>query len=129
MNRDDFTATPIQDVIDWMNKAEHLPSPANAELYRSLIQEEFKELVQAEVDNEGEAAELKELLDLVWVCFGYARARGWPVPEAWNELSWSNYSKFTVVNGVLTLKKREDGKVLKPPSYQPANMTDVISNN
>lgn len=120
---------PIEDVVEWMDNAEHVPSNGTAKLYRSLVDEELHEFIQAEVDKEGEAAEFKELLDLMWVLIGYARARGWPVTEGWMELARSNYSKLTVEDGRLVLKKRDDGKVLKPETYVPADMQQVLNDN
>lgn len=117
---------PIEDVVEWLTNAGHVPSITTSKLYRSLIDEELHEFIQAEVDKEGEAAEFKELLDLMWVLIGYAHARGWPVTEGWMELARSNYSKFTVEDGKLVLKKRDDGKVLKPETYVPADMQTVL---
>lgn len=97
-------------------------------LYDSLISEEYKEFRQAQVDKEGEAAEFKEILDLMWVCIGYCVARGWPITEGWIELARSNFSKFaTDEDGKLKVVRREDGKIKKPPTYEPADMQTILN--
>ena len=122
------SCTMVADIVTWMNKVGHYPSPETAALYRGFITDELRELVQAEVDGEGEAAEFKELMDVLWVLIGYARARGWPISKGFNEVSYSNYSKFTVVDGELKVVRRDDGKILKPETYVEADMQSVLNN-
>ena len=84
-----------------------------------LIDEEFHELAEAESDSEGE---LKELADLAYVCYQFAAAKGWDLDEALHRVHESNMSKL--VNGKPL--RREDGKVLKGPNYQPPNLSDLL---
>lgn len=116
-------------VAHWMKIGhEGMTNEQLLELYDELISEEYKEFRQAQVDNEGEAAEFKEALDLMWVILGYCEARGWPVPEGWIELCRSNYSKFdTDENGKTKVLRREDGKIKKPLSYKPADMQHILN--
>jgi|TARA_Y100000033_G_scaffold15375_1_gene14263 predicted HAD superfamily Cof-like phosphohydrolase len=67
-------------------------------------------------------AALKELADLVYVCFQYSAAAGWELDVALDRVHKSNMSKL--VDGKPL--KREDGKVLKGPNYQPANLIDLV---
>ena len=66
---------------------------------------------------------LKELADLVYVCYQYAVNMGWNLDEAMHRVHESNMSKLDE-NGNPVL--REDGKVLKGPNYQPPNLEDLV---
>lgn len=100
------------------------------ELQHRLIQEEWNEFDEAfdrEFVNLDQIADnrihqLKELSDLVFVCYQYAAARGWDLDTAMNRVFESNMSKL--VDGKPL--RREDGKVLKGPNYQPPVLDDLI---
>ena len=66
---------------------------------------------------------LKELADLVYVCYQYAANMGWDLDGAMDRVHKSNMSKLDE-NGIPIL--REDGKVLKGPNYKPPNLEDLI---
>ena len=93
-----------------------------------LIVEEFKEFLQAEGmlfmhgRNHQEHA-LKELADLVYVCYQYAENMGWFLDEAMNRVHESNLSKLDEDGKPIY---REDGKVLKGPNYKPPDLSDII---
>jgi len=95
----------------------------------TLIVEEFKEFLDAHnyaikfLDNPlAREHALKELADLVFVCFQYAAAAGWELDEALDRVNTSNLSKL--VDGKPL--KREDGKVKKGPNYVPPYLTDLV---
>ena len=67
--------------------------------------------------------ELKELADLVYVCYQYAEHQGWFLDEALNRVHVSNLSKLGEDNKPI---RREDGKVLKGPNYKPPDLSDLI---
>ena len=95
---------------------------------KNLIVEEFKEFLEAEGmlfrnNNQFPAEALKELADLVYVCYQYAENMGWFLDEALDRVHKSNMSKLG--NDGLPIY-REDGKVLKGPNYAPPNLTDLI---
>ena len=103
-------------------------TPASRTLQRRLIVEEFKEFLDAENQlimgltiNSAEC--LKELADLVYVCYQYAANLGWDLDTALDRVHKSNMSKLDD-NGEPIY--REDGKVLKGPNYQPPNLTDLV---
>ena len=96
-------------------------SAAVRTLQLNLIVEEFEEFIEA-VENESDENQLKELADLVYVCFQYAVARGWPLDEALDRVYHSNMSKL--VDGKPL--RREDGKVLKGPNYEPPFLEDLL---
>jgi len=89
----------------------------------SLIAEEFEEFRTA-VNNEPYENELKELADLVYVCFQYAENMEWDLEEALHRVHRSNMSKLGLDGQPI---RRADGKVLKGPQYQPPNMTDLVN--
>ena len=66
---------------------------------------------------------LKELADLVYVCYQYAENIGWDLDEALDRVHRSNLSKLDDDN---TPIYREDGKVLKGPNYKPPNLKDLV---
>jgi len=88
-----------------------------------LIAEEFIEFKDA-VDNEPYENELKELADLVYVCFQYAENMEWDLEEALDRVHKSNMSKLGLDGKPI---RRADGKVLKGPNYQPPVMNDLIN--
>ena len=89
-----------------------------------LIAEEYSELLHAFLENEGYEQELKELADLVYVCFQYAENMEWDLEEALDRVHRSNMSKLGLDG---TPIRRADGKVLKGPNYQPPILNDLIN--
>ena len=97
-------------------------------MQKSLIVEEFKEFLEAEgmlFRNNAVFHEeaLKELSDLVYVCYQYAVNMEWDLDEALHRVHLSNMSKLDE-DGKPTY--REDGKVLKSKNYQPPTLTDLV---
>jgi predicted HAD superfamily Cof-like phosphohydrolase len=95
------------------------------EMQMTLIREEFNELLEAHINEDNDEDKihtLKELADLVFVCYQYAVARGWNLDIALKRVFESNMSKF--VDGKPL--RREDGKILKGPNYQPPSLDDLV---
>ena len=95
---------------------------------KNLIVEEFKEFLEAEgmlFRNNAEfpAEALKELADLVYVCYQYAENMGWFLDEALDRVHVSNMSKLGKDGKPIY---RDDGKVLKGPDYEPPTLMDLI---
>ena len=95
---------------------------------KELVIEEFKEFLEAEGQvfrhNPQLKAEcLKELADLVYVCYQYAENMNWDLDEAMHLVHESNMSKLDEYGKPIY---REDGKVLKGPNYQPPNLEDLV---
>ena len=104
------------------------PRRTNRTYQKNLIVEEFKEFLEAEDqlyrDNPTVTAEaLKELADLVYVCYQYAENMNWFLDEALNRVHESNMAKLGEDGKPIY---REDGKVLKGPNYKPPSLTDLI---
>ncbi len=95
---------------------------------KNLIVEEFKEFLQADGfmfmhgQNHQEDC-LKELADLVYVCYQYAENMNWFLDEALNRVHISNLSKLGEDNKPI---RREDGKILKGPNYKPPDLSDLV---
>ena len=65
---------------------------------------------------------LKELADLVYVCFQYAEKYGMGSEEALDRVHKSNMSKLGLDGKPI---RRVDGKVLKGPNY--AKLNDLVN--
>lgn len=91
-------------------------------MQRDLIVEEFKEFMYAATEESYES-ELKELADLVYVCFQYAENMEWDLEAALNRVHESNLSKLGLDNKPI---RRSDGKVMKGPNYKPPNLSDLV---
>lgn len=92
-------------------------------LYFKLIEEEFNELKAA-----GSAVEeLDALIDILVVTVGAIHSAGFQGVSAWNEVMRSNFAKIDPVTG--KVKKRSDGKVLKPEGWTPPNLQGFVDND
>ena len=87
-----------------------------------LIAEEYREFVEA-FNSKDYKEELKELADLVYVCFQFAENMEWDLEEALDRVHKSNMSKLGLDGKPIY---RVDGKVLKGPNYQPPTLTDLV---
>ena len=104
------------------------PTKKQRTYQKNLIVEEFKEFLEAEGmlfrnNDQFPAEALKELADLVYVCYQYAENMGWFLDEALDRVHQSNMSKLGE-DGLPIY--REDGKVLKGPDYEPPTLMDLI---
>jgi predicted HAD superfamily Cof-like phosphohydrolase len=95
---------------------------------KNLIVEEFKEFLEADGflfkhGNNVQEECLKELADLVYVCYQYAENMRWDLDEALNRVHESNMSKLDEDGKPIY---RKDGKVLKGPNYKPPNLEDLV---
>ncbi len=95
-----------------------VPNDATQTLRNRLIQEEFEELQEA-MQSKDLPAMAKELADLLYVVYGTAVSLGIDIEPVFKEVHRSNMSK---VGGY----KREDGKWVKPPTYSPASLEDIL---
>jgi NTP pyrophosphatase (non-canonical NTP hydrolase) len=99
------------------------------QLRNQLLHEEYSEL-RAEINRHPNApgkgeltAVAKELADLVYVAYGTAVSLGIDLDKAVRRVHTSNMSKR---NPDGTVTYRDDGKVLKPSTYQAPDLTDVV---
>ena len=98
--------------VDAMNESQYT-------MYKNLIEEEFRELQEAH-DME---AELDALIDILVVTVGAIHSAGFDAEGAWKEVMATNFAKIEA-NG--KVRKREDGKVLKPQGWEPPNLKPFL---
>jgi predicted HAD superfamily Cof-like phosphohydrolase len=94
-----------------------------AELYKKLIIEEYSEFIEADINND-DVERIDACFDMMWVIVGYMKSRGWDCENIWDEGAKSNLSKIDPVTGLV--KRREDGKILKPEGWQSPNFTKFV---
>jgi len=114
---------PFEDINTFATACDQPPSEANYKMYLSLIDEEHKELHDAVKAND-RVEQLDALVDILVVTMGAIRAGGFDGEGAWNEVMRTNFAKIDSSTG--KVRKREDGKVLKPEGWQPPNLNDYI---
>lgn len=68
--------------------------------------------------------ELKELADLLYVVYGYANARGWDLDEAVRRVHKNNIGRCVQPDG--SIKRREDGKIIKNENYPKVELGDLV---
>jgi predicted HAD superfamily Cof-like phosphohydrolase len=90
-------------------------------MYKNLIEEEFRELQEAP-DME---AELDALIDILVVTIGAIHSAGFDGEGAWKEVMSTNFAKIDRETG--KVRKREDGKVLKPVGWTAPNMVPFLT--
>lgn len=91
----------------------------------TLIDEEYKELKEAVEQREHLIDILKELTDLIYVCYWTAAKLGIDMDKAFDLVHQSNLSKLDPETGKPIY--REDGKVLKGPNYKAADMSILLT--
>ena len=89
---------------------------------KALIDEEWSEFHEA-YHFEPAENQLKELADLVYVCYQFAASQDWDLDEAMNRVHRSNMSKLGEDGKPIY---RPDGKVLKGPNYKPPTLEDLV---
>lgn len=92
-------------------------------LYYKLIEEEADELTEAMEAND-RVEMLDALIDIMVVTCGALHSLGVDSPGAWKEVMRSNFDKVDPVTG--QVRKREDGKVLKPANWEPPRLQGFV---
>lgn len=92
-------------------------------MYLKLIDKEVSELKQAVADND-DVEQLDALIDILVVTIGAIHSAGFDAEGAWKEVMRSNFAKIGEDGKV---RKREDGKVLKPIGWTPPNLKPYIN--
>jgi len=110
--------TVMDMVVEFSTVTNQHPNPT---LYEKLIAEEYDEWSKEVLDAHNE---LKELSDLVYVCYGYANAMGWDLDEAIRRVHANNVGRCLQPDG--TVKRRDDGKILKNPDYPKVELSDLV---
>ena len=104
-----------------INVVPTIPDEATRDLRYNMLIEEVSELHYATTHIDA----LDAITDILYVLLGTAHAYGLAgkVEAAFNEVHRSNMTKVMPDGKVL---KREDGKIIKPPTYEPPNLEKVL---
>ena len=118
---------PFKDQTTFMNACGQTTDKwhrAQFEMYLDLIREEHNELTEA-VTNEDSVEVLDALVDILVVTIGAINSMGADGEAAWNEVMRTNFAKIDPETG--KVRKREDGKVLKPEGWQPPQLAQFVN--
>lgn len=118
---------PFRDQEKFMRACDQTVGEFNREqfkLYLNLMEEEWKELKLA-VDNNDSVETLDALLDFIVVTVGAIHSAGYDGEGGWKEVMRTNFAKVDSETG--KVRKREDGKVLKPLGWTPPDLKSFIS--
>jgi predicted HAD superfamily Cof-like phosphohydrolase len=94
------------------------------DLYVNLIEEEFKELKVA-IEANDNVEVLDALLDIMVVTAGAIHSMGANGEGGWKEVMRTNFAKIDKDTG--KVRKREDGKVLKPVGWTPPVLAPFVT--
>ena len=118
----EFRAAFEQEMLDNISRYGFIKQKLYA-LQVNLIKEEYSELIEAseqlfaDPENNVRREELlKELCDLVFVCYQFAAAFNLDLDTAMDRVYESNMSKLDEEGSPI---RRQDGKILKGPNYAP----------
>ena len=117
---------PFRDQEKFMRACDQSVEGFNQEqfkMYLGLIEEEYKELKEA-VNNHDQLETLDALIDILVVTIGAIHSGGFAAEGAWKEVMSTNFAKIDKNTGLV--RKREDGKVLKPVGWTPPNLTPFV---
>jgi len=92
-------------------------------MYVKLIDEEHQELLEATLSDD-RVEQLDALIDILVVTIGAIHSMGADAEGAWKEVMMTNFAKIDHNTG--KVRKREDGKVLKPVGWVPPNLKPFI---
>ena len=62
--------------------------------------------------------------DVVWTALAVAHGFGIPFDAVWKEVARSNFAKIGP-NG--EMHRRDDGKIIKPPGWEPPDLAAALS--
>jgi predicted HAD superfamily Cof-like phosphohydrolase len=117
---------PFRDQEKFMRACDQTVGDVNEQqfdLYKNLIEEEFNELTTAEMAND-RVEQLDALIDILVVTIGAIHSMGADAEGAWKEVMKTNFAKIDSETG--KVRKREDGKVLKPLGWVAPQLGQFI---
>ena len=92
-------------------------------MYIKLINEEHQELLEATLSDD-RVEQLDALIDILVVTIGAIHSAGFDAEGAWKEVMKTNFAKIDHDTG--KVRKREDGKVLKPIGWVPPDLKPFV---
>lgn len=117
---------PFRDQEKFMRACDQSVDHFNEEqykLYLDLMEEEWKELKSALVMDD-RVEQLDALLDFIVVTTGAIHSAGFDGEGGWKEVMRTNFAKIDSETG--KVRKREDGKVLKPVGWTPPDLKPFL---
>jgi predicted HAD superfamily Cof-like phosphohydrolase len=93
-------------------------------MYIKLIDEEHQELLEATLSDD-RVEQLDALIDILVVTIGAIHSMGADAEGAWKEVMNTNFAKIDKDTGLV--RKREDGKVLKPVGWKAPNLAPFLT--
>jgi len=117
---------PFRDQETFMKACDQTVDAYNEDqyaLYLSLIEEESRELDHAFANND-RVEQLDALIDILVVTIGAIHSGGFDAEGAWKEVMRTNFAKIDKETG--KVRKREDGKVLKPVGWTPPELGQFV---
>ena len=116
-------SNPFRDQEKFMRACGQTTAEINSaqfDLYKRLIDEEMAELNPATT----QVDQLDALIDILVVTIGAIHSMGADGEGAWKEVMRSNFDKIDARTG--QVRKREDGKVLKPAGWEPPRLAEFV---
>lgn len=98
--------------------------PERVELRRDLLREEWRETDEA-LARHDIVGVADGLADVIYVAVGTALEFGIPLDRIWAEVQRTNMAKADPLTG--KVRRREDGKVLKPEGWSPPQIAQIIA--
>ncbi len=127
---------PFRDQEKFMRACDQSTDTENYDqfnMYLSLIKEEYNELLVAQgidlktmeqVSPADPVEVLDALIDILVVTIGAIHSMGADAEGAWKEVMRTNFAKIDKDTG--KVRKREDGKVLKPVGWTPPELNNYL---
>jgi len=119
---------PFRDQAKFMTACDQTVDRGNTDqfnMYLKLIEEEAEELNQAIIAKD-RVEMLDALIDILVVTIGAIHSAGFDAEGAWKEVMRSNFAKIGEDGKV---RKREDGKVLKPLGWTAPDLKPFVQQN
>jgi predicted HAD superfamily Cof-like phosphohydrolase len=117
---------PFRDQEKFMRACDQTVGEFNNEqfsLYLNLIREEYNELFEANAEDD-RLEMLDAMIDILVVTVGAIHSMGADAEGAWKEVMATNFNKIDKQSG--RVRKREDGKVLKPQGWVAPNLAPFV---
>ena len=117
---------PFRDQEKFMRSCDQTVGTLNQDqykLYLDLMEEEWREL-KTGLLMENSEEQLDALLDFIVVTIGAIHSAGFDGEGAWKEVMKTNFAKIDHETG--KVRKREDGKVLKPINWQAPQLASFL---
>ncbi len=119
---------PFRDQEKFMRACDQTTEGWNQEqfnLYVNLIDEEYNDELKTAIANSDSTEIVDALTDILVVTIGALHSMGADAEGAWKEVMRTNFAKIDKDTG--KVRKREDGKVLKPVGWSPPDLKPFVT--